>query len=126
MGKILFSFVFFLMAFCASAQKVTDLSAVGSHLGDSVLTEGKVYGIRSFPDASNAPTLINIGAAFPNQLLTVVIYGEDLKNFTKPPAEVFKDANVRINGKVELYKNRPQIVVKDQAGLSVLTGTNSN
>ena len=115
---ILFSFVLF--AVSASAQKEIKAEDASKHVGDSVTLTGKIFGIRYFADSKNAPTLINIGGAFPNQLLTVVIYGEDRKNFQPSPEELLKDRTVVIKGKVELYRDRPQIVVKDPAGIQAI------
>src|SRR5687767_64710 len=108
---ILFLFTF--LSFTAFAQQDIRLEDVSKHVGDSVTVTGKIFGIRYFADGKNAPTLINIGGAFPNHLLTVVIYGDDRKNFQPSPEELLKDRTVVIKGKIELYRDRPQIVVKD-------------
>lgn len=105
----------------AFAQQKIELSDISKHVGDSVAVVGKISGMRYFPDGKNAPTLVNIGGAFPNQLLTVVIYGDDRKNFKPTPEEVLNGKLVEIKGKVELYRDRPQIIVKDEGGIQVVT-----
>lgn len=55
------------------AQKEIKLEELKDHIGDSVKVQGNVYGVRFLESAKNTPTFINIGAAYPNQLLTVVI-----------------------------------------------------
>ena len=113
---VLFAF----LSLAAFAQEKIKLEDISKHVGHSLTVTGKVFGIPHFPDGKNAPTLINIGGAFPNQLLTVVIYGDSRANFKPTPEELLKDKTVEIRGKVELYRDRPQIVVKDAAGLEVL------
>src|SRR5215212_2069661 len=98
MKKIVLIGLLFFISFSVFSQQTLKPEEVSKHVGDSVRVIGKVYSIRHFTDAKNAPTLINIGAAYPNQLFTVVIYGDDRKNFKTPPEEYFKDKTVWING----------------------------
>ena len=48
---------------------------VSKHVGDSIAVVGKITGGKFLADAADSPTLLNMGAAFPNQLLTIVIPG---------------------------------------------------
>ncbi|MEI9912248.1 MAG: hypothetical protein WDO71_22900 [Bacteroidota bacterium] len=63
------------------SQAVIKLEDVSKYIGDSVTVCGKVAGIRFMEQSKNQPTLINLGAAYPNQLLTVVIWGDLRKEF---------------------------------------------
>ena len=65
-------------------------------------------------NAKGQPTLINLGAAYPNQLLTVVIWEDLRKQFDKTPEELFKDKEICITGKIELYRDKPQIVIRSK------------
>jgi DNA/RNA endonuclease YhcR with UshA esterase domain len=118
--KYIFSFILLCSFSLTRAQQSVKLEDIASHVGDSVTVTGKVYGIKYFESAKASPTLINIGAAFPNQLLTVVIYGEDRKRLELDPEKTFADADLSVTGKVELFKGKPQIVVTDKTQLSVL------
>ena len=52
---------------------------------------------------------------------TVVIFGRSLKNFPEgEPADIFKGKLVEVTGKVEFYKEKPQIVVEKTARIVVL------
>ena len=52
---------------------------------------------------------------------TVVIFGRNLKNFTEgEPADIFMGKLVEVTGKVEFYKEKPQIVVEETARLVLL------
>ena len=59
-------------------------------------------------------TYINFGKPYPNQTFTVVIFESDLKNFSYSPVEYLKDKNVCITGTIMLYKEKPQIVLKNE------------
>lgn len=88
-------------------------------MGDSVKVCGKVYGIKYLEQAKNSPTLINIGGAYPNQLLTVVIWGDVRKEFEKTPEELFTDKNVCVVGKIEIFKGKEQVVIGKKDQISV-------
>lgn len=101
------------------AQKTIPLEDIANHIGDSVMVTGKVYTARFLESANNAPTLINLGAPFPNQLLTVVIFGDSRKNFKEAPESFFKDKTVKVIGKVSLFKDKPQIVVVESSQMKI-------
>lgn len=96
----------------AYSQTTIALENVSKHVGDSVKVCGVVRGGRFLEQTKNSPTLLNVGAAFPNQLLTVVIWSDVRKQFEQAPEELFKDKEICIVGKVELYKEKPQIVLR--------------
>jgi DNA/RNA endonuclease YhcR with UshA esterase domain len=116
--KFFFIIIAILGVKLSQSQTVVQLPDISNHIGDSVKVEGKVYSTRYLADSKGSPTLINIGAAYPNQLLTVVIYGDDRKNFTSSP-EFFKDKEVVVTGKVESYRGKPQIIVHDSSQIEV-------
>ena len=119
----LFLFLFlFLSSFQhAVAQKEISLEKVKDHTGDSVTVKGKVFGIRYLEGARNAPTFINVGGAFPNQLLTVVIWGDVRKKFELDLSDKkFASAMAVVTGKIELYKDKPQIVITDPKQLTFI------
>jgi hypothetical protein len=117
--KYLFSFILLISFSAAWAQTPAKLEDIGNHVGDSISVSGKVYSIRYLESAKGAPTLMNLGAAFPNQLLTVVIFGEDRKNFKEAPETYYKDKTVTIVGKVNLYREKPQIVVQNPSQIII-------
>jgi hypothetical protein len=108
-------FVLLLPAFftclVSQSQDTIKLEDVSGHVGDSVKVCGKVAGIRYMENAKGQPTLMNMGAAYPNQLLTVVISSEVRKQYEIAPEELFKDKDICITGKIEIYRDKPQIVV---------------
>lgn len=121
MKSMLFSLLL-LLALGASAQTTVTLDEVKSHVGDSVTVTGKVFGVKYFPNGRSAPTLVNLGAAFPNQLLTVVIYEEQRKAMAAEPEKALADAEITVTGKVELYRDKPQIVIRTLEQLKMGNG----
>ncbi len=94
-----------------NAQKQVQLEEISNNIGDSIIVTGKVYTTRYLENSKGAPTLINIGAAFPNQLLTVVIFSDDRSKFAQGPEVMVADKTISVTGKVTLFKDKPQIVV---------------
>ncbi len=115
--KYLVLVAFLPFATIAYSQKMIKLEDVSKHVGDSVRVCGKVYGIRYMEQAKNSPTLINIGGAYPNQKLTVVIFGDVRKKFEKTPEELFKDKEICVTGRIEMYKGKEQVVVGERGNI---------
>ena len=105
----------------AKAQATIELSDIANHVGDSVKVSGNIFGVRYLEGAKNSPTFINVGAAYPNQLLTIVIWGDVRKKLDYTPEDKkFAHAMAIVTGKVELYKSKPQIVITDSKQLLLL------
>lgn len=83
------------------------------HIGDSITICGKAFGGKFLENAKNQPTFINMGAAFPNHQLTIVIWADVRKKLSYIPEEKLKDKDICITGKIEEYKGKPQIVLQD-------------
>ena len=112
MLKSLFSITCCILLLHTSAQQKIDLGEVDKHIGDSVTVCGKIFGGKFLSSSNNQPTFLNMGAAYPNQLLSIVIWGNTRKLFSYKPEEKLKNKNVCVTGKIETYKNKPQIVIR--------------
>ena len=117
--KITFSIISLFLVISLRAQTAVKLEEASSHIGDSVHVCGKVYGVKFFNTTSTSLTFINLGAAYPNQLLTAVIGKEARATFDKTPEELFENKTVCVDGKLELYKGKPQIVIFDKKQIGI-------
>jgi DNA/RNA endonuclease YhcR with UshA esterase domain len=61
------------------------------------------------------PTFINLDAAYPNQVFTILVWGDDRKNVGELPAE---GARVCATGVITDYRGVPEIVVKSSGQLT--------
>jgi DNA/RNA endonuclease YhcR with UshA esterase domain len=102
----------------AAQQKIT-LEEVSKHINDSITVCGKIYGGKYLDAAKNQPTFLNMGATYPNQLLTIVIWGSTRKLFAYKPEDHLKAKEVCVTGKVELFKEKPQIIITQAKQLEV-------
>ncbi len=106
-------------SFSATAQNITPDEAA-KHMGDTVTVCGKIYGGKYFDNSpKNKVTLLNMGAAFPKSPLTIVINGENRKNFKQAPEDFYSNKEVCIKGVVVEYKGKPQIVIATEEDIIV-------
>ena len=112
MKKIVITLVSVLLSiFSVSAQSKISLEEVPQHMGDSVTVCGKVFGTRFLENSNGRPTLINMGGTYPNELLTVVIYGNDRDKFAGKPEEICNNKNICVTGRIVAFKGKPQIII---------------
>lgn len=100
--------------------KPIDLKDIANHIGDSVMIRSKIFSGRYITTSSSKPTLLNIGAAYPDQLLTAVIYEPERKLFNIAPEVHYLDKEVMLTGVVQLYNNKPQIIIRNKEQIAVL------
>jgi hypothetical protein len=105
-------------------KSAVTLEEIGLFIGDSVTVSGVVFTTRYFTETANQPTVLNIGAPYPNQLLTVVIEKSLRDEFAEKPEVLYLNKEVSVSGKVILYRNKPEIVIKDKSQLTVLNNSN--
>lgn len=110
MKKIYLGLLAVIASASANAQASIKLEEVSKHVNDSVTVCGQVDDLRYFESSKNSPTFLNIGGKYPNQLLTVVIWGDVRKQFKNNPDEL-KGRQVCFTGRIILYKDRPEIVI---------------
>jgi len=111
--KTLLALVLFLTSYSIGISQTTiSLEDVDKHIGDSVTVCGRVSSGRFLEQAKGSPTFLNLGKVFPNHALTVVLWNDMRKQFEKAPELLFKDQEICVTGRIELYKERPQIVIR--------------
>ena len=101
-----------------NGQATIKLDEVSQHIGDSVTVCGKVDDMRYFETSKNQPTFLNIGGKFPNQLLTLVIWGDVRNQFTGKPEDL-KNKQICITGRIVLYKEKPEIIIGEPWQISI-------
>jgi len=84
--------------------KTIDIHDVANHYNEYVQVCAKVYGYKALDNL----TLVNLGAAYPDQLLTVVLRGDAKNAYTG-----WDGQTICVTGKIVSYKDKPEIVVTD-------------
>jgi micrococcal nuclease len=117
MKKIAFILFIGLASVKTYAQTTIAAKDAAKHIGESVTICDKIYGGK-FLDGPGL-TLLDVGGAHPNEVLTLLIKGDDRKKFTGNPEETLKGKNVCITGTVVDYKGKPEIIITETAQIKV-------
>jgi RecJ-like exonuclease len=112
----------FLTCFIASnAQKEIRLEELKEYIGDSVKVQGKISGIIGNSKSNNQkPTFIYIGGNYPKQMLTIFISPDVRSELHVNPLLSDVGNMVWVSGKVEKYKGKTLIVIKDPRQLDII------
>jgi len=87
-----------------------ELKNISSFVGKTVSVSGKVYSSKDI----GSMVLVNLGGAYPNQLLTVALKGK-----AKELGTQLSDKVITVTGDVIDYKGKPEIIVTDAAQIKL-------
>jgi hypothetical protein len=93
-----------------AAPVAIDIKDAANHVDQVVVVSGQVFGYK----ALSGLTLVNLGAAYPDQPLTVVLKGEAID-----VAAGLDGKTIKVTGKVEMYKGKPEIIINDKNKITV-------
>ena len=102
----------------ACAQASISVSEAKNHVGENVTVCGEVASAHYATRSRGNPTFINLDKPYPNQVFTVVIWGNDRAKFGDPEAR-YSGKHICINGLITLYKGAPETVVHDPSQVRV-------
>lgn len=94
-----------------TAQRQISIDSIASHIREQVTVCSRVYGTH-VTKGEKPVNFLNLGADYPNQKLTIVIFHKDAVNFTFVPSDHYKNQNVCVTGELTMYKQRPQIIAR--------------
>ena len=92
------------------AESITAQEAK-KHVGENATVCGRIASERKASNSKGQPTFINLDAAYPNQIFTALVWGEDRARVGELPGE---GARLCVQGVIADYKGIPQIVVRDK------------
>ncbi|TLY44990.1 MAG: hypothetical protein E6K54_09000 [Gammaproteobacteria bacterium] len=121
MKKIYLFLSVILLGYSAFSQTEVSLSDIAKHEGDSVVVKGSIFGTRYLVTAKGSPTFMNVGAKYPNDSLTLVIWGNDRSKFQGDPEKTYLNKTVQVSGKVEIYKGKPEIILYSDKQMMILS-----
>jgi DNA/RNA endonuclease YhcR with UshA esterase domain len=99
------------------AQTAIAAKDAAKHIGEEVTITDKIYGGK-FLEGPGI-TLLDVGGAHPNEVLVLLIKGDDRKKFTGSPEDIFKSKQVTVTGKVIDYKGKPEIVITEASQIKI-------
>lgn len=89
-------------------------------VGKTVTVCGQIFDGRFLEDARTSPTLLNMGAEYPKQHLTIVIPLTVRRQFGFKPEEQLQQKHICVTGKITKYQKSVQIVLEDKSQLRIL------
>ncbi|HAW49660.1 TPA: hypothetical protein DCX16_01725 [bacterium] len=96
--------------------KIIHVCRAKNYLGKEVIVEGKVVDThRSKKDV----IFLNFEKPYPNQCFTAVIFSQNQHRFVSLPEKYYLYKTVRIKGKIEEYKGKPQIILEDSTQIEL-------
>jgi hypothetical protein len=109
-----------LVIFCSLktfSQMAIAAKDAAKHLNEKVVICDQVYGGKFLSGSSL--TLLDVGGSHPDELLTLIIKGDDRKKFKTAPEENLKGKKVCITGLLIDYKGKPEIEITDPEQIKV-------
>jgi len=85
------------------------------HQGEEIVVEGTI--VRTH--RAEKRLYLNFHANW-KRYLTIVIFVKDLPLFPADPGEAYRGKKVRVRGEVTLYKDRPEMVVRDPGNIKIV------
>ncbi|WP_457596342.1 OB-fold nucleic acid binding domain-containing protein [Hydrogenimonas sp.] len=87
------------------------------HVGEYVVVCGEVSGVYYARHSNGAPTFVNLDGRYPHQAMTLVIWQEDRPDFPSLVSNAAVGKRVCVEGVVELYRGKPEIVLRERSQL---------
>jgi hypothetical protein len=109
--KLIRTLLFLLIPLSAISAWTQTLSASAAknHIGETTTVCGNVASERTSTGTRGEPTFINLDAAYPNQVFTILIWSQDRSNVGVLPRI---GARACVLGTIQSYRGVPEIVVK--------------
>lgn len=101
-------FVALVLSIPAPAQKLTTGEAA-KHVGEHATVCGTIASERIASGSRGQPMFINLDKPYPNQVFTILIWGEDHPNVGNLP----HDGKICATGIIKEYKGVPEIELRD-------------
>ena len=73
---------------------------------------GKVVSARYASRSKGQPTFLNLDEPYPNEIFTIVIWGENRPKFGTPESK-YTDAKVCVTGKISSHRGKPEVVATE-------------
>lgn len=115
-GKLTLAVALFLGPSFAQAAKLTAEDA-SKHVGETATVCGTVASARYAEHTRGQPTFLNLDKPCPQQVFTAVIWGTNRHSFGTPETALL-GKRICATGMIELYRERPEIILRSPSQLT--------
>jgi micrococcal nuclease len=115
---LVFGFLIWASGSVAQQESINPIDAP-KYIGMEKTVCGTVASATHAIRTKGRPTFLNLDQPYPNQIFTVVIWGSDRNKFKSPPETSFRGKRICVNGIIEDYRGKPEIVVRSPDQITV-------
>jgi DNA/RNA endonuclease YhcR with UshA esterase domain len=101
----------------ACAQSSISANEARNHVGENATVCGEVASAHYAARSRGNPTFINLDRPYPNQVFTVVIWGNDRPKFGDPEAN-YSGKRICVTGRITMYRGAPETVVHNPSQIA--------
>jgi len=102
-------FIISLLSLVFLYAKIYSAKEAISHIGEKATVCGYVASTHYAFNSRGQPTFLNIDEAYPNQIFTIIIWGDDRDVFNEPE-KYYANKNICITGKLKNYNGNAEII----------------
>lgn len=99
--------------------KINTLQAK-DYIGKETCVCGKVVSTKFSENGKTNPTYINLDKKYPEQVFTVMVFGQDRNNFSYKPEDFLQGKTICVKGKVGEFKGTPQIIANKEKQIEIV------
>jgi hypothetical protein len=114
--RLFTSTVLFVWPIAAHAAPLNPEEAA-SHVHENATVCGLVASATYAAQAAAAPTFLDFGKPYPNQVFTAIIFGSDRTKFGALEL-LLRERQACVTGEIFLYQGKPEIILRDPKQLS--------
>jgi hypothetical protein len=94
------------------AQKTLTATEAKAHIGEQATVCGKVVSTAWATSSRGSPTFLNFDQPYPDQVFTLVIWGNNRSKFGDPEIS-YRGKRICVTGKISVFKGVPELVATD-------------
>src|SRR5437763_14849013 len=94
-----------------AAQERISASEAAKYRGKKAAVCGQVASATYAARSRGRPTFLNLDRPYPNQIFTVLIWGDNRGKFPTPPEKAYSGKKICVTGTISSYRGQPQIIV---------------
>jgi hypothetical protein len=110
--------LFLCSAIAVFAEQPISPAEAAKHVGEKSTVCGVVASASYATRSKGQPTFLNLDKPYPNAIFTALIWGDDRPKFDQPEVRL-RDRRICATGKITLYKDVPEIVLREPSQLRV-------
>lgn len=104
------------LALPVPAQQRIAAGDAKAHVGENATVCGTVASARFAASTKGQPTFLNLDKPYPNQVFTVLIWGNDRNKFGAPES-TYRDKRICVTGKITEYRGVAEIIATEPSQL---------